>query len=113
GHFRFAFTKRIPMGAGLGGGSSNAASVLLALPVLAGRRIALETLSAIATALGSDVPFFLYGGAAVGIGRGSELYPLADIRSYGVLVTPNVHVSTADAYSALKRPAIAGYDPLT
>ncbi len=113
GHFRLGLTKRIPMGAGLGGGSSNAAAVLLATPVLAGCRVPAETLTAVAAALGSDVPFFLHGGAALGIGRGSELYPLADVRSYGVLVTPGVHVSTPDAYGALNRPALAGYEPLT
>src|ERR1700733_5299011 len=57
-HFRL--TKRIPMGGGLGGGSSNAAAVLLALPALAGKPIDVEK---IAAGLGSDVPFFLYGGA--------------------------------------------------
>ena len=70
--------KRIPMGAGMGGGSSDAAAVLLALPVLAGRKLDLPTLSAIAQRLGSDVPFFLLGGTAVGIGRGTELFPLPD-----------------------------------
>ena len=59
------------MGAGLGGGSSDAAAVLLALPVLAGRRLELPELCGLAEQLGSDVPFFLLGGAAVGIGRGS------------------------------------------
>jgi 4-diphosphocytidyl-2-C-methyl-D-erythritol kinase len=113
GHWKCLLTKRIPMGAGLGGGSSNAAAVLLALPVLAGYRVPLDTLAAIAASLGSDVPFFLRGGAALGVGRGSELYPLPDIRSYGVLVTPDVHVSTADAYRALNRPPLAGYEPLT
>jgi 4-diphosphocytidyl-2-C-methyl-D-erythritol kinase len=113
GHFRFALTKRIPMGAGLGGGSSNAAAILLALPVLAGYRIPLEMLAAVGASLGSDVPFFLHGGAALGIGRGAELYPLPDIRSHGVLVTPDVHVSTPDAYRGLNRPPLAGYEPLT
>jgi len=113
GRFRFALTKRIPMGAGLGGGSSNAAAILLALPVLAGYRIPLETLAVVGASLGSDVPFFLHGGAALGIGRGTELYPLPDIRSHGVLVTPEVHVSTTDAYRALNRPPLTGYEPLT
>ena len=65
--------KRIPMGAGLGGGSSDAAAVLLALPPLAGRAISATRLIAIARELGSDVPFFLVGGRAVGLGRGTEL----------------------------------------
>src|SRR5258708_40318718 len=71
---RFRLTKRIPMGGGLGGGSSNAAAVLLALPVLTGSAIPFDRLREIAVALGSDVPFFLTGGTAVGLGRGAELY---------------------------------------
>jgi 4-diphosphocytidyl-2-C-methyl-D-erythritol kinase len=113
GHFRFTLTKRIPMGAGLGGGSSNAAAVLLALPALAGLRVPIETLATLGESLGSDVPFFLYGGAALGIGRGSELYPLPDIRSYAVVVTPGVQVSTPEAYRALNRPFLSCYEPLT
>jgi 4-diphosphocytidyl-2-C-methyl-D-erythritol kinase len=94
--------KRIPMGAGLGGGSSDAAAILLALPVLAGKSIPLAVLSRIAAELGSDVPFFLSGGAAVGIGRGTELFPLPDRSSRpGLLVVPNIHVSTPDAYRRL------------
>jgi 4-diphosphocytidyl-2-C-methyl-D-erythritol kinase len=96
--------KRIPMGAGLGGGSSDAAAVLLALPVLAGRPLRLEELLALAGRLGSDVPFFLLGGTALGVGRGEEVYPLPDAgRAKGLLVAPDVHVSTAEAYRALGR----------
>ncbi len=98
----FHLRKRIPMGAGLGGGSSDAAAVLLALPVLAGRRLALPRLMELAAELGSDVPFFLLGGAAVALGRGTELYPLPDSPARrGLLVAPGVHVSTAAAYRAL------------
>lgn len=99
---RFRLRKRIPMGAGLGGGSSDAAAVLLALPALAGHRLALPRLMELAAELGSDVPFFLLGGAAVALGRGTELYPLPDspLRR-GLLIAPAVHVSTAAAYRAL------------
>src|SRR5262249_52634832 len=79
GRIAMRLTKRIPMGAGLGGGSSDAAAVLLALPVLAGRTLPLLELCALAKALGSDVPFFLLGGTAAGIGRGEELFPLPDV----------------------------------
>ena len=97
-------TKRIPMGAGLGGGSSDAAAVLLALPVLAGGVLKSEALQSLAESLGSDVPFFLLGGTAVALGRGTELYPLADgPREYGLVVTPGVHVSTPEAYRDLDR----------
>jgi 4-diphosphocytidyl-2-C-methyl-D-erythritol kinase len=102
---RFVLDKRIPMGAGLGGGSSNAAAVLIAIPALAGRCLPLADWVRIAESLGSDVPFFLYGGTALGIGRGTELYPLPDTLSrHAVVVSTGVHVSTAEAYRALKRP---------
>ena len=101
-HFRL--TKNIPMGGGLGGGSSNAAAVLLALPVLAGKDLDLDTLSALGAKLGSDVPFFLTGGTALGIGRGTELYSLPDLGQEHLIVAfPPVHSSTAEAYKALNR----------
>ncbi|HEX4166925.1 MAG TPA: 4-(cytidine 5'-diphospho)-2-C-methyl-D-erythritol kinase [Bryobacteraceae bacterium] len=101
---RFSLLKRIPMGAGLGGGSSNAASVLLALPALAGKHVAMLELVRLAESLGSDVPFFLYGGTALGIGRGTELYPLPDLPPHPALVVATgVHVSTAEAYRTLGR----------
>jgi 4-diphosphocytidyl-2-C-methyl-D-erythritol kinase len=100
----FELDKRIPMGAGLGGGSSDAAAVLLALPALARKAIAPERLLSLATQLGSDVPFFLLGGTVAVAGRGEELYPLENLyRRHVVLVSPDVHVSTAEAYRALSR----------
>ena len=102
GRVEMRLTKRIPMGAGLGGGSSDAAAVLLALPALAGKALPLAALSTLAASLGSDVPFFLLGGTAVGIGRGTELFPLPDAPArQGILVAPGVHVSTAEAYAGL------------
>jgi len=90
------------MGAGLGGGSSDAAAVLLALPVLAGKLLSLSKRMELAGALGSDVTFFLLGGTAVGLGRGTELYPLPDRRApAALLVAPGIHVSTAEAYHDL------------
>ena len=104
GRVRIRLRKRIPMGAGLGGGSSNAAAVLLALPVLAGKRIPFERLAGMAQGLGSDVPFFLEGGTALGLGRGEELYPLPDLKRQPLLVVPTgFHVSTGPAYRALHR----------
>ena len=102
GRIEMRLTKRIPIGAGLGGGSSDAAAVLLALPALVGRAMSLAKLSAIGEQLGSDVPFFLLGGTAVGIGRGSELFPLPDTpEQRGILVAPGIHVNTAQAYRDL------------
>jgi 4-diphosphocytidyl-2-C-methyl-D-erythritol kinase len=99
GRVQIRLRKRIPMGAGLGGGSSDAASILLALPVLAGRVIELPQLLDLGCQLGSDVPFFLFGGRAAAIGRGTELFPLPDSApQYGVLIAPGIHVSTAEAY---------------
>jgi 4-diphosphocytidyl-2-C-methyl-D-erythritol kinase len=101
---RIRLNKRIPMGSGLGGGSSNAAAILLALPPLLKKRLPLEKLMELAAELGSDVPFFLIGGTAVGLGRGTELYPLPDTPSSpGLLITSDIHSSTAAAYAALNR----------
>jgi 4-diphosphocytidyl-2-C-methyl-D-erythritol kinase len=105
GRISIALEKRIPLGAGLGGGSSNAASVLRAIPALAGRSVPLAQLAALAAELGSDVPFFLYGGTALGLGRGTEVYPLPDQPARPVVVVDTgVHVSTAHAYRSLQRP---------
>lgn len=107
GRLRMRLEKRIPMGAGLGGGSSNAATVLLALGPLTGRCAGQEGLREMAAELGSDVPFFLHGGTALGLGRGEELYPLPEAPQHALLiVAPPVHVSTAEAYRALGRPAL-------
>ena len=97
-HFRLR--KNIPMGGGLGGGSSNAAAVLMALPVLAGGQVSPE----LAAELGSDVPFFLDGGTAVGIGRGTEVYEIPDVKPEPLLViSTGLHVATGPAYQALGR----------
>jgi 4-diphosphocytidyl-2-C-methyl-D-erythritol kinase len=96
--------KRIPSGAGLGGGSSDAAAVLRALSLLLSPAPAPHTLFDLACELGSDVPFFLLGGRAVGVGRGTEVYPLPDApRAWVVVGVPPVHVATADAYRDLRR----------
>ena len=101
---RFRLEKHIPMGGGLGGGSSNAAAVLLALPVLAGKIVPIERLTQMANDFGSDVPFFLHGGTQLGFGRGGELYPQADVHLKPILlVTPDLHISTGPAYAALGR----------
>ena len=99
---RLALYKKIPPGSGLGGGSSDAAAVLRALPAWLGRPLALERRLALAAELGADVPFLLVGGQAIGLGRGTEVYPLPEIPALPlVVVHPGLHVSTADAYQRL------------
>ena len=97
---RINLKKQIPMGAGLGGGSSNAAAALVALNKLWGASLSAQELADCAARLGSDVPFFLRGGFALGKGRGEILTSLPHvIEYYGVLVYPNIHISTAWAYN--------------
>src|SRR5580658_3072461 len=81
--------KRIPVGAGLGGGSSDAASAIIGMLRFTGHRVSLESILELAAGLGSDVPFFLFGGRALGAGRGEEIYPLPEIpRKCLLLVSP-------------------------
>jgi 4-diphosphocytidyl-2-C-methyl-D-erythritol kinase len=94
--------KKIPAGAGLGGGSGNAAATLLALCRLWGLEPAPSLLLPLAAELGSDVPFFLQGGTAMGSGRGEIIEPLPDGPLQNlVIVFPGVHVPTAEAYRSL------------
>jgi 4-diphosphocytidyl-2-C-methyl-D-erythritol kinase len=91
--------KQIPPAAGLGGGSADAAAVLLGLSQIWGSRLSRHDLRSVAADIGSDVPFFLQGGTALGTSRGEEIYPLDDVRRLGVvLIKPSFGVSTADAY---------------
>jgi 4-diphosphocytidyl-2-C-methyl-D-erythritol kinase len=109
GRVEIRLAKKIPMGAGLGGGSSDAAAILLALPVLAGGVIELPRLIEMAEQLGSDVPFFLLGGGAAAIGRGTELFPLPDSPArHGLLIASGIHVSTAEAYRLLGASLTSG-----
>ena len=91
--------KVIPAEAGLGGGSADAAVALLGLARLWNLDVDLPTLSRLATGVGADVPFFLVGGTALGLGRGDDIYPLVDLpRSAVVIVRPRFGVSTVEAY---------------
>ena len=92
--------KRIPVERGLGGGSSDAAVALLGVMKLARRTLPTEELLEMAAALGSDVPFFLVGGRALGVGRGQEIYPLPETPRLTLLVVSpkDVAVSTRKAY---------------
>lgn len=104
-------TKRIPVQAGLGGGSSNAAITLLALTRLWELPATSQDLLEMAANLGTDVPFFIEGGTALATGIGTELTPLPDLPQQRLLiVAPAVTVSTRTAYAALKAPALTTSD---
>jgi len=95
-------TKAVPSGAGLGGGSSNAAATLLGLRRLWGLEVPETVLDEVAAGLGSDVSFFLRGGTALGLGRGEQIVQLPDAPASDlVVVYPGEGVSTAEAYRGL------------
>jgi 4-diphosphocytidyl-2-C-methyl-D-erythritol kinase len=94
--------KRIPVGGGLGGGSSNAAAVLLGLDRLWKTGLGPDGLHRLARRLGADVPYFLLGGTALGLSRGDEVYPLRrQLRAHVVVVDPGIQVSTARVFARL------------
>ncbi len=96
---RVTIRKRVPAQAGLGGGSSDAAAALAALDAIWKTRLPPDRMFALAAAIGSDVPFFLVGGTALGLGRGERLFPLPPIpRTPIVIARPPCGVATADAY---------------
>jgi 4-diphosphocytidyl-2-C-methyl-D-erythritol kinase len=100
--------KTIPAGRGMGGGSSDAAASLIGYLRLVKKRLSRDRLFSIAAGLGADVPFFLEGGRALGIGKGDEIYPLPDIpKRYLLVVSPQaIHVPTPDAYRWLDAPQL-------
>ena len=92
--------KKIPVARGLGGGSSDAAAALIGMLRLTGTKLPLERLMEIAAGLGADVPFFLFGGRALAVNRGDEIYPLPNAPKQTILVVSphDIGVSTKDAY---------------
>ncbi|MBK9968206.1 MAG: 4-(cytidine 5'-diphospho)-2-C-methyl-D-erythritol kinase [Holophagales bacterium] len=101
--------KRIPSGGGLGGGSADAAVTLLGLSALWKLDLPLDLLARVGGALGSDVPFFLHGGTARGLGRGERIEPLPDLPPQAVvLVMPPFPVSTPAVFRRLEAPAWDG-----
>src|SRR5271167_3868866 len=92
--------KRIPVARGLGGGSSDAAAALVGMMRLTKKKLPLERLMEIAAGLGADVPFFLFGGRALAVNRGDEIYPLPNAPKRTILVVSprEIGVSTKDAY---------------
>jgi 4-diphosphocytidyl-2-C-methyl-D-erythritol kinase len=95
--------KKIPVARGLGGGSSDAAAALIGMMRLTGLQVPLPRLMEIAAGLGADVPFFLFGGRALAVNRGDEIYPLPNGPKQTILVVSprDVGVSTKDAYEWL------------
>ncbi|PYU95839.1 MAG: 4-(cytidine 5'-diphospho)-2-C-methyl-D-erythritol kinase [Acidobacteria bacterium] len=94
--------KRIPVGGGLGGGSSDAAATVLGLERLTGDRLDAPSRFKLAARLGSDVPLFLCGGRVLGCGRGEKVYPLQDLpRRNCLVVFPGFSVSTTEAYQTV------------
>ena len=110
---RVTLEKNIPAGGGLGGGSSDAAVTLIALSHMWNLKADVRGLSELGARLGADVPFFLTGGTALGTGTGTDIEPREDApKTHLVVVTPGVHVSTAEAYRALGAPALTKDDAL-
>jgi len=105
-------SKRIPAGAGLGGGSSDAASALVGLRALWGLELDDAALADVAAGLGSDVSFFLVGGLARGTGRGERIAPLPDpAREWLVLLSPPFPLPTPAVYSRLRARSLTEVPP--
>ncbi|ACJ30571.1 4-diphosphocytidyl-2C-methyl-D-erythritol kinase [Shewanella piezotolerans WP3] len=90
--------KRLPMGGGLGGGSSDAATTLVALNSLWGLNIPIDELAKIGLKLGADVPVFINGFSAFAEGVGEQLQPVYPPQPWYLVVVPDVHVSTAEIF---------------
>lgn len=100
----FTLTKRIPAGTGLGGGSADAAAALVGLGRLHGLRWGLAERMSVGSALGSDVPFGLFGGTALGLGRGEKLRRMRLVAPFrAVVAVPSWRIETPRAYRALDR----------
>jgi len=98
GGVEITLNKRIPLGGGLGGGSSDAATTLLALNRLWDLRMSVQDLASLGLALGADVPVFLHGRAAWAEGIGEQLTPIDPPQPWYTVIAPSVPVSTADVF---------------
>jgi 4-diphosphocytidyl-2-C-methyl-D-erythritol kinase len=106
--------KRIPLQAGLGGGSADAAVTLLALAHLWKLSASKHDLLALGSRLGADVPFFLFGGTAHGTGIGDKITPLRDrSEKFVLIIKPNANTKTSDAYKALDERSLTTPNPKT
>jgi 4-diphosphocytidyl-2-C-methyl-D-erythritol kinase len=95
---RITLDKKIPVGAGLGGGSGNAATTLLALNEYFDTPLTIEQLNEVAASLGADVPLFLRGGCMLMEGIGEQLQPLPAVSGWVVVIKPTQHASTPAVY---------------
>ncbi len=95
---RIKLHKKIPMGAGLGGGSSDAATTLLGLNRLWNLELSIEQLAELGLSLGADVPVFVCGQTALALGIGEQLYPVELEENWFLVVTPLIHISTAGIF---------------
>ncbi|WP_416305008.1 4-(cytidine 5'-diphospho)-2-C-methyl-D-erythritol kinase [Neptunicella sp. SCSIO 80796] len=96
--------KKLPMGGGIGGGSSNAATTLVALNYLWGLDFSMKELAQIGLKLGADVPVFTEGYTAFAEGVGEKLTPMPQQKKYYLVVSPNCHISTAEIFAAAELP---------
>lgn len=111
-HVRVRLTKHIPVGAGLGGGSADAAATLVAMDQLCSLRLERATLTALAAKLGADVPVFIQGGTARGSGKGEILTTLTNrLMFYTIIVFPGFSINTARAYQLLSSARHRRYAP--
>ena len=99
-----SLNKRLPMGGGIGGGSSNAATTLVALNHLWGTALSEDELAELGLTLGADVPIFVRGLTAFAGGVGEEITPAPQPEQYFLVANPNVHVSTAEVFTSADLP---------
>lgn len=111
GGVHIRIVKRIPVGGGLGGGSADAAAVLVGLNALFETRYPKDALARMGASLGADVPFCVVGGCASGEGVGNRLRPLAPLpRRPILLINPGAEVHTGEAYAALNAPLLGSFN---
>ena len=111
GRVTITIEKLLPVQGGLGAGSGNAVATLIALELALKKRLPGSEKLRIAAEVGSDLPLFLVGGTVLGVGRGEEVYPLPDLpATVCVLATPEIGVSTPQAFADWDRMMAAGKD---
>ena len=111
---KISLEKKVPPGSGIGGGSADGAAVLKGLNQIAGFPLSTDRLLELALELGADVPFFIEGGLQHGLGVGEKLEKLElGFKGFILLIIPPIHVSTKQAFEALKIPLTPPKAPFT